>query len=166
MKKKLVNILLISLCLLVMFSFAVEAGKFTETLSKAGKFLFEDLPTMGDYGFKFLMSIILFALINYALTVKDTFDKRTAGIIALVVSLSTVILMPGGIIKHVFGLYGIILILGLGIFIPALLFWWVHSQFTGDSLGENLIRAAIYAVIGYALYNFASYAGTLMEAAG
>lgn len=168
MNKKIAIVVFISLFMLVACSFAVlaQGAKFTEALQDMGKFLFEDLPTMGHYGFKFLLWITLFALMNYGLTRKDIFDKKTAGIISLVISLASVLLIPGSMVEHIFKIYGTIIVLGLGVFVPLILFWIIHSNFSGDTVGEHVIRAAAYFIIGYALITFASYADTFMGSVG
>ena len=79
-------------------------------------------------------------------------------------SLATVILTPSKMIIHIFGLYSTIFILALGIFIPILLFAIVHKHYNGKNTGDHLLRSAIYAIIGYALFNFAAFAGPVLEA--
>ncbi|MBW2996447.1 hypothetical protein KY332_04045 [Candidatus Woesearchaeota archaeon] len=159
MNKKKAILLLVSMFLLIIVSSVVvhaqEERKFTDVLAKMGQFIFKDLPGMGDYGFKFLLWIALFAIIDWGLR-KGDFEKKTANIVSLIISLATVILVPGRLITFIFRLYGNIIILALGIFVPLLLLWVIHNKFK-DGRVAAFLRGSAYFIIGYALWNFAWY---------
>jgi hypothetical protein len=163
MNKKFLILTIISLTLLIAISFTVYAApvKFTETLSMMGKFLFEDLPTMGDFGFKFLLWILLFALFDFGLK-KAHFVPKTAGILSLVLSLGVVIVSPPGMIKYLFNMYWLIVVLILGVLVPIILFWVVHKNFGGNTTPEILLRGVMYIIIGIALFYFSAYSGNFV----
>ena len=157
MNKK-VLILPVAFLLSILSSFIVYAQDegMLDLFKGMGKFLFEDLPALGDLGFKFLLWIALFALIHYGL--KKAFDNKTAGIIAFVLSLLTVLLMPKGVVQHIFATYTVIVVLALGVFVPILLVWVVHKMFgDADNLGVRLLKAVTYFVIAYALFSFTQW---------
>ena len=157
MNKKSILIVLISLAILMLSASFAEAGV-TDTLKKFGEFLFKDLPTLGDFGFKFLMWIILFSLFDFGLK-KAKFDNKTAGILSLVLSLATVLVAPAGIIQHIFNTYWLIVVLTLGIVVPGLLFWFVQTHFPGTTRTDYFMRGVIYIILAAALFYFSSWSG-------
>ncbi|MBR9691441.1 hypothetical protein GOV06_01520 [Candidatus Woesearchaeota archaeon] len=158
-RKRFIQIL-IFLTIFSMFSIAVYAqtgARLTETFASIGKLLFEDFGSMGAYGFKFLLWIALFSLFDYGLK-KGKFEKKVASTIAFVLSLASVIMIPGEAIKKIFALYSYIIIMCLGVFVPLILFWVVHKNFKGDTVGERLIRAFAFGLVGGALLWFTANA--------
>ena len=162
-KKEIRPILLSSFALILLSSSVFAANRFTETLAMIGKFFFEDIPSMGPYGFKFLIWIVLFALIHMGLKrAGDFFKNRTAGIISFVLSLATVILMPNKAVILIFGLYANIVIIALGLIVPLILFWAIHSGFEGEDSWSALIRSVLYFLCAASLFWFVANAKYLL----
>ena len=154
MNKKSILIVLISLAILMISASFAEAA-LTDSLKTLGELLFKDLPGLGDFGFKFLMWIILFALFDFGLK-KAKFDTKTSGILSLVLSLATVMVAPVGIIQHIFNTYWLIVVLILGILVPGLLFWFVETNFAGGGRSNMFIKGMIYLILAAALFYFSS----------
>jgi hypothetical protein len=128
--------------------------------------LFKDLPALGDYGFKFLLWIALFALFNFGLK-KATLDDKTAGIVAFVISLLSVLLLKGSAIKGIFATYAVLIVLLLGVVVPLLLVWAVNTWFPGNTVSGRLLRGACYLIVAYALFAFVAFAKSgLVEGKG
>lgn len=138
---------------------AANSGPFGSILpifKDLGTFLFRDLPTLGDYGFKFLLWIALFALMNFGLKAAKL-DDKTAGITAFVLSLLSVLLIPGKTIEGLFRTYSLIIVFGLGVFIPILLAWVIHKIIPADTGLGKVLRGVAYLIIAYALFTFTNY---------
>ena len=150
----------IVLILLSLSVYAQEA-RFTETLSKIGEFIFKDFGSLGAYGFKFLLWIALFALMDYGLT-SAKFSARVSGVIAFVVSAATIIIIPGESVISIFRLYSYIVVMMLGLVVPLILFWTLHRKFPGKELGEKLIKASLYLIMAVALFWFTANATNLL----
>ncbi len=166
MKKKSI-LLSITLFFLTIFSsvvYAKEESSLLKMFGELGVFLFHDLPTLGDYGIKFLLWIALFALANFGL--RKAFDNKTASIVAFVISLLSVIFIPHKAIVGIFETYTFIVVFALGVFVPLLLLWVVHNSFEGDRPIGRVLRGATYIAIGVALYYFTQYAELSMTAGG
>ena len=164
MNKRGIKIALIFLILLIVSSFVAHAQqevRITEMINKIGIFFFEDFLKMGDYGFKFLIWVALFALMHFGLK-KANFDNKIAGVLAFVLALATVILIPNNAITKIFKLYSYLVIIALGVFVPLILFWVVHKKFDEDTAGDAFIRAALYFTIGGALLWFVANVNALM----
>jgi|GEM_PF-5138986 len=157
MKKRVLNISLIffTLILAVPVVTAAQSG-ILNVFRQLGQFLFKDLPALGDYGFKFLLWIALFAIFNYGL-LKASLDNKTAGIVAFVISLLSVLLIPGKVIKGLFGTYALLIVFALGVFVPLVLIYVVRKIFNGDTGYEKFMRGVTYIVIGYAVLAFTNY---------
>jgi hypothetical protein len=150
---------LINFLFFVLSSFTVYAQEegLLDVFQDMGKFLFHDLPMLGDYGFKFLLWICVFALFQWGLSKIPHMEKKIAGIISFVLSLASVLLMPSGLVENLFRTYAVIVVFILGVFVPLLLVWVVHKSFQEDTLADHMIKAVTYFVIAYALFTFTKY---------
>jgi hypothetical protein len=145
----------------ILSSFSVQAAPFnfddasrniTGILSSLGKFLFKDLPTMGDFGFKFILWIILFALFYSVLSLpKFGFKKNVSTTIALALSFGSVVVMPHGIIQTIFNLYSTVIVLVLGLLVPIAAYYLAHAYFKGTSRYDHFMCAIIYGIMCYSL---------------
>jgi hypothetical protein len=162
-RKGLLFILFLSFLIILPFVSAATQNGVLSIFKELGTFLFKDLPALGDYGFKFLLWIALFALFNFGLKATKL-DPKTAGIVAFVLSLLCVLLLKGSAIKGIFATYAVIIALLLGVVIPILLIWAVNTWFPGTTVHGRLLRGVCYLIIAYALFAFVKYAqGGLIE---
>jgi hypothetical protein len=165
MKKRVLKqagLFLTSLILASSNAFAATTNqKFTDVLRNMGSFLFEDVPRMGYFGFKFLLWIVLFSLFDYGLR-KASMEKKVAGIIAFAVSLGTVILIPGSTIISLFSLYAFFIIVAFGVIVPLIYAWVIYKNFNKRNAMHVLIRAAAFGALGVALIWFASNADLIL----
>ena len=162
MNKRGIRLLTILLGVFVLLSTAVAAeNAFTNMMKMIGKFIFEDFATMGPWGFKFLLWLVLFAITDYGLKKAD-FDNKTSGIIAFVLATGTMILIPGEAITRIFQLYSFLVITSLGVLVPLILFWVIHRNFKGEDAGHIFVRAALYGIMGGALWWFVGSAKVLL----
>jgi len=155
MNKKALTIFMFISLLIGSASIVLAQGE-EGVFSEIGKFIME--LVRGQYGFHFLLWITLFAVINFGLK-KAKFDAKVSGVISLALSAGSVFLIPERVIKSIFVTYSVLIIYGLGVFVPILLLWIVHKNFEGDDLGHHLLRAVTYFIVGYALWNFSQYIG-------
>ncbi len=162
MNKRGIRLLTILLGVFTLLSTAVYAeNAFTNMMKMVGKFIFEDFASMGEWGFKFLLWLVLFAITDYGLK-KGDFDAKTSGIIAFVLATGTMILIPGAAIVKIFQLYSFLVIVSLGVLVPLILFWVIHKNFQGDDEGHMFIRAVLYGMMGFAMWWFAGSAKVLL----
>jgi len=157
---KIKNKIFILLLILIVAIFSVQLVSAADTgalgiFKTLGTFLFKDLPALGEYGFKFLLWIALFALMNFGL--KKAFDNKTAGIVSFVLSLISVLLIPGRIIEGLFRQYAFILVFAFGVFLPLLLIWIIHKAIPDDTTMGRVLRGVTYLIIAYALFIFTNY---------
>ena len=151
MNKRGLRLGILSTFILILYSFAVQA-RVTDIISRFGEFLFRDIPAMGDYGFKFLLWIVLFTLFHYALN--KIFDAKPAGVIAFVISLGTVILIPSGAIQRIFGIWMSVILLIMGLLVVGIGFYFTHAYFGGTSRVHRIMRGIVYTIMAY---SFAQY---------
>lgn len=138
----------------ILTSFAVYAqeGRMAEMLDKMGRFVGEIGGT--TFGFKFLLWIALFALVNFALRRNDRFDQKVAGIVSFALATGTVLLIPADAVRKIFALYSFIVVVALGLIVPLIVFGIVYRTYKEKDLADSLIRIAAYALISVALFWF------------
>lgn len=150
MKNKFSKLAMVGI-LVILSSFIVRA-EITDVLSNFGEFIFRDVAGLGDYGFKFILWIILFTVFNIGFN--KLFEKRPSGIIAFFLSMGTVILIPSGVVAKLFGTYTSVLILLLGLLIPVVGFYFVHNFFGEDNTFHRIMRIILYGLIAYGFAQF------------
>lgn len=159
-KRGLQLLLVISTFLLSSTSVAADTSTLADMMNALWK-IFGTFSALGANGFKFLLWIALFTLIDYGLK-KASFSAKVSGVIAFVMSIATILMIPGSAIIKIFSLYSFLVVTTLGLIVPLILFWTIHRGFPGDELEETLIRAALYIIIGIALIWFAGNANGLL----
>jgi len=157
MKKRVLNISLIffTLILAVPVVTAAQSG-ILNVFKQLGQFLFKDLPALGDYGFKFLLWILLFAIFNFGL-LKAKLDNKTAGIVSFVISLLSVLMIPSRTIKGLVSTYSFIVVFLIGFFFPLVFVWVAKKIFPGKNRMERFLRGVAYIIMGYAVLMFTTY---------
>jgi len=161
MTKRVFRQTVIFLITLLALAFSANAQtRVTEIFSQIGDFIFRDFGSMGAYGFKFLLWIGLFSIMNYGLRKK--LDEKESGVISFVISLATVILIPGDTVIKIFSLYSMIVVISLGVIVPLILFYVVHTNFNGEDFPHVAIRVVAYFTICAALFWFTDNANALL----
>ena len=166
MNKRGIRLLIIFLAVFAILSFSVYAqGKgLTDIFEKIGKLIFHDFARMGEYGFKFLLWLILFSIFDFGLGKRGAkFDNKIAGTIAFALSLAVVIILPKESVFKIFGLYSRLVVIALGLIVPLILGGVIHEKFKGDGPWDILTRGLGYMVVGWAMVWFATNATLLLE---
>lgn len=154
--------LLFVLLLFVMLSLSstvVHAEGLTDVFRNMGEFIFEDVPSMGDMGFRFLLWLALFSIFYTAL--KTKFEPRMSGIVSFVLSTGVAIMIGGQAVLTLFRLYSQIIMILLGIVVPVFLIWRIHS-----AIENQFLRGLLYFLCGISLVWFTNNASTLLATAG
>lgn len=152
MKRKTIIFPIVSI-LLAGIAHAAEEGGILWMIESFGRFVFTDIPQMGDIGFKFLFFIIVFAVLHWGTSRIPNINGRTAGVISFILAITTTILLNDIVIKAIFSTYAFVF-LYLIIFSFVFIFWFLISRLPDDS---RFLRAFLCVGAGIALFFFASW---------
>lgn len=144
----------IVLVLLSLSVYAQTGSKLTEIFQNIGEFFFHDIGSMGAYGFKFLLWLTLFALIDYGLKKGAKWEGRVTHIVSFTVSAATIIIIPGKAIIKIFSLYSFIVVAALGLLVPLILFMAIYKNFGGGDISNRMIRTFGYFIAAAAMFWF------------
>lgn len=96
---------------------------------------------------KLLMWILVFALLDMAAKRINGMPKKTGSIVALILSLMSVLLMPEGIIAYVFKSYSLVISVVL-LLVPSGIGIFVNMALKGDKPSMKVIKAFLWIFIG------------------